>query len=92
MLNHSLLFVSIVFFILLSSCGAYDTGREILVDKPFQSARSKQDLLDARERVEKSRRVYENCLEKNPEDPSKCESYKKSYEKEMEDYGSLQSE
>ena len=92
MLSNLLLIFSVAFLMLFSSCGAYDIGKEILVDKPFDSARSRQDLLDAREKVKKSRREYENCLEKNREDPSKCESYKKSYEKAVEDYSSLQSE
>jgi hypothetical protein len=73
-------------------CGYYDTGKEILVDKPMDSSQRRQKLLDARERVEKSRRDYENCLKKNPEDESRCENYKTSYEKDVETYSSLQSQ
>ncbi|HEX9665150.1 MAG TPA: hypothetical protein VGA95_01165 [Thermodesulfobacteriota bacterium] len=76
----------------LAGCGYYDTGKEILVDKPMDSSKRRQKLLDAREMVEKSRRNYENCLKKNPEDESRCENYKKSYEKDVETYSSLQSQ
>lgn len=76
----------------LAGCGFYDTGREILVDKPLDSSQRRQKLLDARERVEKSRRDYENCLKKNSGDESKCENYKNAYNEDVETYGSLQSQ
>ena len=73
-------------------CSAYDAGNEILVENPLGSARTTQDLLDAREKVEKSRREYENCLEKNPDATSKCEARRRSYEKNVEEYSTLQPE
>jgi hypothetical protein len=73
-------------------CSAYDAGNEILVENPLESARTTQDLLDARENVEKSLREYENCLKKNPDDTSKCEARRKSYQKNGEEYNTLQSE
>lgn len=76
----------------LMGCGFYDTGKEILVDKPLDSSQRRQKLLDARESVEKSRRDYENCLKKNSGDESKCENYKNTYNEDVETYGSLQTQ
>ncbi|MGC1135801.1 MAG: hypothetical protein WA941_23455 [Nitrososphaeraceae archaeon] len=87
-----LLIVISIIIIPLAGCGYYDTGKEMLVDKPLDSSQRSQKLLDARESVEKSRRDYENCLKKNPEDDSRCENYKKSYEENVETYSSLQSQ
>jgi hypothetical protein len=76
----------------LVGCGFYDTGKEILVDKPLASSQRTQKLLDARERVKESRRDYENCLKKNSGDESKCENYKNTYNQDVETYSSLQSQ
>jgi len=76
----------------VAGCGFYDSGKEILVDKPLDSSKKRQKLLDTRERVERTKRDYENCLKKNPADESVCENYKRSYEKEVETYSSLQSQ
>jgi hypothetical protein len=88
-----LLLIAVSFTIIpLTGCGYYDTGKEILVDKPLDSSQRKQKLLDARERVVKSRREYDNCLKKNSGDESKCENYKNSYNQDVETYGSLQTQ
>ncbi len=64
----------------------------MLVDKPLDSSQRRQKLLDVRQEVEKSRKDYENCLKKNPDDQSSCENYKRSYEENVETYSSLQSQ
>lgn len=87
-----ILILASMFIIALEGCGYYDTGKELLVDKPLDSSRRRQELLDAREGVTKSRRDYENCVKKNPEDESRCENYKTTYEQNVEKYSSLQSE
>lgn len=91
MIRLILILISII-IIPLTGCGYYDTGKEMLVDKPLDSSQRKQKLLDARESVEKSRRDYENCLKKNPEDESRCENFKTTYEQNVETYSSLQSQ
>jgi hypothetical protein len=91
MIRRILVLISII-IIPLAGCGYYDTGKEMLVDKPLDSSKRKQELLNAREGVEKSRRDYENCLKKNPVDESTCESYKTTYEQNVETYSSLQSQ
>lgn len=87
-----ILFAASIAIIPLGGCGYYETGKEILVDKPLSSSQRRQKLLDARERVEKSRHDYDTCLEKNPEDESKCENYKRIYNEDVETYSALQSE
>ncbi len=91
MIRRILIVISII-IIPLAACGYYDTGKEMLVDKPMDSSKRRQKLLDAREGVEKSRRDYENCLKKNPADESTCENYKTTYEQNVETYSSLQSQ
>ena len=91
MIRLVLIAISII-IIPLAGCGYYDTGKEMLVDKPLDSSQRRQKLLDAREKVEKSRRDYENCLKKNPQNEPTCESYKTTYEQNVETYSSLQSQ
>ena len=91
MIRLVLIAISII-IIPLAGCGYYDTGKEMLVDKPLDSSQRRQKLLDAREKVEKSRRDYENCLRKNPNDVSICDNYKKVYDEDVETYSRLQSE
>ncbi|MGH7901702.1 MAG: hypothetical protein ACRENZ_08180 [Thermodesulfobacteriota bacterium] len=91
MINYLKFFGLITLFMSLG-CGIYDTGKEILVDKPLQSSQNQQSLLEARGRVESSRRDYEDCLEQNSNEPAKCDSHKQTYEKAVEDYSSLQTQ
>jgi hypothetical protein len=91
MIRQILIVISII-IIPVAGCGYYDSGKEMLVDKPLDSSRRQQELLDARAGVEKSRRDYENCLNKNSEDESKCENFKTTYEQNVENYSSLQSQ
>ncbi len=92
MTGRVLIVASFLIIFPIAGCGYFDTGKEILVDKPLDSSQRRQKLLEARQGVEKSRKDYENCLKKNPEDQSVCENYKRSYEENVEAYSSLQSE
>ena len=83
---------SLITLFMSLGCGVYDTGKEALVNKPLQSSQNQQSLLEARGRVESSRRDYENCIERNSNEPAKCDNYKQAYDKAVEDYSSLQTQ
>ena len=91
-MKRKLKLISLLTLISSIGCGIYDTGKEILVDKPLQSSQNQQALIEAREKVESSRRDYENCLKQNSNEPAKCDNDKQTYDKAVEGYSSLQSQ
>ena len=63
-------------------------GNEI--GSSFKKANEKEDLLETREKVRRSKLKYNNCLNDNPNSESSCESYKNEYEQNVEEYVELQ--
>ena len=63
-------------------------GKEI--GSSFKKADEKEELLDTREKVRRSKSKYNNCLKNNPNNESNCDSLKIEYEQNVEEYVELQ--
>ena len=59
------------------------------VSSSFKKADEKEDLLEAREKVVRSRDKYRDCVDDNPSESS-CENLKLEYEQNVERYTELQ--
>ncbi len=82
--------LTVISILPLFGCSTVKTGKDIAIDNPIAESRKKQSLSEARQEVEKSRRILDNCLEKNSGDESKCQTEKANYDKDVEAYVSLQ--
>ena len=59
------------------------------VSSSFKKADEKEELLEAREKVVRSKAKYRDCIDDNPNESS-CESLKLEYEQNVERYTELQ--
>lgn len=82
--------LSVISILPLFGCSTIKTGKDIAVDNPIAESRKKQSLSEARQEVEKSRRILDNCLDRNSGDESRCQSEKAKYDQDVEAYVSLQ--
>lgn len=71
-------------------CSTLKTGKDIAIDNPMNESKKKQSLNDARQAVEKSRYALDKCLDANSGDQTRCESQKAAYDRDVQDYVSLQ--
>lgn len=88
LLSITLVSTCLIFPVL--GCSTLKTGKDIAIDNPIDESRKKKSLSEARQEVEKSRRALDQCLENNSGDESRCQSQKANYDKDVEDYVSLQ--
>ena len=58
----------------------------------MSESKTKQSLNDARQQVERSRYALDRCLDANSGDQTRCQSEKAAYDKDVENYVSLQSQ
>ena len=86
----SITLISAFLILPVLGCSTIKTGKDIAIDNPIDTSRNKKSLNEARQEVEKSRRMLDQCLENNSGDESRCQSQKASYDKDVEDYVSLQ--
>ena len=82
--------VSLILILPLFACSSIKTGKNIAIDSPLKKSRNNQSLSEARREVEKSRRELDNCLASYSGDESKCRREKESYDEDVEEYVSLQ--
>jgi len=82
--------VSLILILPLFACSSIKTGKNIAIDSPLKKSRNNQSLSEARQEVEKSRRELDNCLASYSGDESKCRREKESYDEDVEEYVSLQ--
>ena len=74
-------------------CGiTKDTSKGICdeIGSSFKKADEKEELLDTREKVRKSKIKYNDCVNNNPNSETSCESLKTEYEQNVEEYVELQ--
>ena len=85
------LFLLIVLFIV--GCGiTKDTSKGLgnEIGSSFKKANEKEDLLETRGKVRRSKLEYNKCLNDNPNRESSCDSQKNEYEQNVEEYVELQ--
>ncbi len=73
-------------------CTTLKTGKDIAIDNPMNESKKKQSLNEARQAVEKSRSALDQCMDANAGDQTKCQSQKAAYDKDVQNYVSIQSE
>lgn len=73
-------------------CTTLKTGKDIAIDNPMNESKKKQSLNEARQSVEKSRSALDQCMDANAGDQTKCQSQKTAYDKDVQNYVSIQSE
>jgi hypothetical protein len=73
-------------------CSTLKEGKDIAIDNPMSESKTKQSLNDARQQVERSRYALDRCLDANSGDQTRCQSEKAAYDKDVENYVSLQSQ
>ena len=83
-------FIPVLVILLMLGCSygkdaSKGVGNEI--GESFQKADDKEDLLETREKVKRSRNKYNSCIKKRP---SGCESEKAEYEQNVAEYVELQ--
>ncbi len=74
------------------ACTTFKTGKNIAIDNPMSESKKKQSLNEARQAVEKSRSALDQCMSANGGDQTKCESEKSAYDRDVQNYTSIQSE
>ena len=73
-------------------CSTLKTGKDIAIDNPMTESKKKQSLNDARQQVEKSRHLLDQCMEASSGDQTKCQSQKAAYDQDVQKYVSLQTD
>lgn len=73
-------------------CSTIKQGKDIVIDNPMGESKKKQSLNEARQEVEKSRSALDSCLKASSGDQTKCQSEKAAYDRDVQNYVSLQSE
>lgn len=91
MIRLLLVTITLIALIPLAGCNTLKTGKDIAIDNPLAESNKKQSLSEARNEVKQSRRLLDECLEANGGDETKCETQKANYDKDVEEYVSLQS-
>ena len=88
--------VMIVFAIILVlplfACSSVKTGKDYAIDSPLKTSRTNKSLSDARKQVEKSRRELDNCLQQYSGDETKCQREKENYDRDVEEYATIQTQ
>ena len=89
-----LLLITIALLTLLPAvgCSTVKTGKDIAIDNPLAESRKNQSLGEARKEVEQSRRLLDECIKTNGGDETKCATQKANYDKDVEEYVSLQTD
>lgn len=73
-------------------CSTLKTGKDIAIDNPMTESKKKQSLNEARQAVEKSRSALDQCMNASAGDQTKCQGEKTAYDKDVQNYVSIQSE
>lgn len=87
-----LITLTVVLILPAVCCSTLKEGKDIAIDNPMNESKKKQSLNDARQAVEKSRYALDKCLDANSGDQTRCESQKAAYDRDVQDYVSLQSQ
>lgn len=83
-------FIPMLVVLLLLGCSyGKETSKGVggEIGDSFQKADDKEDLLETREKVKRSRNKYNSCIKKRP---SGCESEKEEYDRNVAEYVELQ--
>lgn len=92
MIRLLLIVLTVILILPVIGCNAFKTGKDIAIDNPMSESKKKQSLNDARQEVEKSRYLLDQCLKTNSGDQTRCQSQKDAYDKDVADYVSLQTD
>lgn len=89
-----LLLITAILITLLpvTGCNTFKTGKDIAIDNPLAESKKNQSLSEARKEVEQSRRLLDECIQANGGDETKCATQKANYDKDVEEYVSLQTD
>ena len=89
-------FVFLITVLMFSGCSTVDKGKEFVKENnpvkenPLKKANKKEALTEARANVKKSKREYQNCLDRNSGDELSCEREKEVYEHDTDIYIEIQ--
>lgn len=87
-----LISLTVVSILPVVCCSTLKTGKDIAIDNPMNESKTKQSLNDARQQVEKSRYALDRCLNANSGDQTRCQTEKATYDQDVQNYVSLQSQ
>ena len=71
-------------------CFGCSKSKEILIDNPLSEANEKEDLIEARERVERTKHEYKKCVNEYSADDSRCIELESQYQLSVEKYVEIQ--
>ncbi len=91
-MTRVLIVIAIILSLPLFACGSVKTGKNYAIDSPLKTSRTNKSLSDARQQVEKSRRELDQCLERYSGDETKCQREKDNYDRDVEEYATLQTQ
>ncbi len=91
-MTRSIILIATIMFLPLFACGSVKTGKNYAIDSPLKTSRNNKSLSDARQQVEKSRRELDQCLERYSGDETKCQREKENYDRDVEEYATLQTQ
>ena len=92
MIRLLLIVLTVILILPVIGCNTLKTGKDIAIDNPMSESKQKQSLNDARQEVEKSRYLLDQCLQANSGDQTRCQSQKDTYDRDVADYVSLQTD
>ncbi|NIP30321.1 MAG: hypothetical protein GTO02_09590 [Candidatus Dadabacteria bacterium] len=89
-------FIAVLFLIFFINCGYYEKSKdyvkesEIIKTNPIKESSKKDSLTRARNNVKESKKEYQDCLKRNSNEETACESYREKYESDTEEYIKIQ--
>lgn len=92
MIRLLLIAATVITLLPVIGCNTLKTGKDIAIDNPLAESKKNKSLSEARKEVEQSRRLLDECLEANAGDETKCATQKANYDKDVEEYVSLQTD
>ena len=91
-MTRGLIIIAIILVLPLFACSSVKTGKNYAIDSPLKTSRTNKSLSDARKQVENSRRELDDCLQKYSGDETKCQREKENYDRDVEEYATLQTQ
>ena len=85
--------ICLLIVLFMVGCGfTKDTSKGLgdEIGSSFQKADDKEDLLETREMVRRSKLKYNKCVDNNPNSETSCENLRIEYEQNVEEYVELQ--
>lgn len=91
------LFAAILVSVFCVNCGMYEKSKDYVKDTeilegvdPIKESSKNKSLAEARNDVRKSKKEYNDCLERNSNNEAACETQKARYDHDTEKYMAIQ--